>query len=265
MLHTNIIYNEDCLSGMDRIPDHTIDAIICDLPYGSTRNSWDIVIPFDKLWNQYERVVKENGAIVLFGQGMFTSSLMQSNKKWWRYNLIWQKTQPTGFLNASKMPLRTHEDICVFYKKLPVYNPIKTKGERKISSALSKTKCVKTTNYGTHALTDYDSDQRYPTSILRFAKDVQFSALHPTQKPIALLQWLVRTYTNPGEIVLDNCMGSGTTAIACLATGRKYIGFEIEQKYYLSMQNRISDYITNNKILEENDRNLICEPKGRHR
>ena len=265
MLETNIVYHEDCLSGMDRIPDHCIDAIICDLPYGSTRNSWDIVIPFDKLWNQYERVIKENGAIVLFGQGMFTSALMQSNPKMWRYNLIWQKTQPTGFLNAARMPLRSHEDICVFYKKLPVYNPIMTKGKRKVSSAFSKRNCVQTSNYGSHALTDYDSDQRYPTSVLCFAKDVQMSSIHPTQKPVALIEWLVKTFTNPGAVVMDNCMGSGTTAIACLESGRKYIGFEIEEKYFQSIQKRISDYMTNHKILEKNDRNSICEQKGRHR
>lgn len=247
MFKTDVIYNEDCLSGMVKIPDHCIDAIICDLPYGSTRNSWDTVIPFDPLWKQYKRVIKEHGAIILFGQGMFTSSLMQSNREWWRYNLIWQKTQPTGFLNSHKMPLRAHEDICVFYKKLPVYNPIMVRGERKVSSAYSKRNCVKSTNYGSHQPTGYDSDQRYPISVLCFPKDVQFSSIHPTQKPVALLEWLIKTYTNTGAIVLDNCMGSGSTAIACISTDRKYIGFEIVEKYYQSALERIEEY--NNKPL----------------
>lgn len=249
MFRTDIIYHEDCLSGMEKIPDHCIDAIICDLPYGSTRNSWDVVIPFDPLWKQYKRVIKERGVIILFGQGMFTAKLMTSNPQWWRYNLIWNKTQPSGFLNSHKMPLRTHEDICVFYKKLPVYNPIMSKGERKVSSAYSKRNCVKTSNYGTYQVTNYDSDQRYPTSVLLYPKDVQHSSIHPTQKPVALLEWLVRTYTNAGDIVLDTCMGSGSTAIACMSTGRKYVGFEIEERYYQSSIERISIY--QQKLLSE--------------
>lgn len=242
-MEDNIIYNEDCISGMTRIPNQSIDAIICDLPYGTTRNRWDTVISFRDLWFHYKRIIKERGAILLFGQGMFTAKLMMSNPKWWRYNLIWQKTQPTGFLNSHKMPLRAHEDICVFYNKLPIFHPQMTKGVRKVSSALSKRFCVKTTNYGSHCVTDYDSDLRYPISVLCFAKDVQHSSIHPTQKPVSLIEWLIKSYTNPGDKVLDNCSGSGTTAIACLHTGRKYLCFEKDRHYYDQSIKRITDYI----------------------
>ena len=238
----NVIYNEDCIKGMSRIPDRSIDAIICDLPYGTTHNKWDVVIPFENLWKQYKRIIKDSGVIILFGQGMFTAKLVMSNPNWWRYNLVWQKTQPTGFLNAHKMPLRTHEDICIFYKNLPVYNPLMTQGVRKVSSAKSKRNCVKTTNYGTYKLADYDSDKRYPTSVLKFSKDVQHSAIHPTQKPVALLEWLIKTYTTPGALVLDNCSGSGTTILACIKTGRNYIGFETNEKYYKQSINRIEKF-----------------------
>lgn len=229
---TNIIYNEDCIIGMERIKDHSIDAIITDLPFGTTKNKWDSVIPFTLLWDQYKRVIKDNGVVLLFGQGMFTAQLMVSNPKWWRYNLIWEKTQPTGFLNAHRMPLRAHEDICVFYKKKPVYNPIMRHGVRKVSSAYSKRNAIKTSNYGDFQPKDYDSNLRFPTSVLCFSKDIQFSAIHPTQKPVALLEWLIKTYTNPGNIVLDSCSGSGTTAVACFNTGRKYICFERDERYY---------------------------------
>ena len=216
-METNIIYNEDCLIGMNTIPDKSIDCIICDLPYECTKNSWDIMINPEDLWKQYERIIKDNGAIILFGQGLFTAKMMMSNQKLWRYNLIWQKTEPSGFLNAKKMPMRAHEDIMIFYKKLPTYNPQKTTGhKRKVSSAESKINSKATTNYGKHGLTSYDSTERYPTSVLTFKRDRQKCALHPTQKPVDLLRWLIRTYTNEGEIVLDNCMGVGSTAVACI-------------------------------------------------
>lgn len=241
-MKTNTIYNLDCLEGMKDIPDNFVDAIICDLPYGTTRNSWDSIIPFDALWNHYRRIIKNNGIIILFGQGMFTAKLMMSNPTWWRYNLIWNKTQPSGFLNARRMPLRAHEDICVFYKRLPSYNPIMTKGERKVSSAASKVKCVKTSNYGSHKLIDYDSNKRFPTSIIRVAKDIQHSAIHPTQKPVALIEWLINTYTNKGDIILDNCSGSGTTAVACMNTDRRYICYEKEPTYYYLSIERIEKH-----------------------
>ena len=228
---------------MKDIPDGSIDMILCDLPYGCTaRNRWDVIIPYEPLWTQYKRIIKENGAIVLFASGMFTAELMISNKKMWKYNIIWEKTQPTGFLNARKMPLRSHEDICVFYDKQPTYNPQKSVGnKRKVSKAEHKVGCKNTTNYSEHGLTTYDSTERYPKSVWKFAKDVQKSALHPTQKPVALLEELIRTYTDESDIVLDNCMGSGSTGVACINTGRKFIGIELEQKYFDVATQRISD------------------------
>lgn len=229
---------------MKDIPDGSIDMILCDLPFGQTsRNKWDVVIPFEPLWEQYRRIVKDNGAIVLFANGMFTAELMYSNKSMWRYNLIWEKTQPTGFLNAKKMPLRSHEDICIFYKGMPTYNPQKSTGhKRKVSKAEHKTNCKNTTDYGEHGLTTYDSTERYPRSVLKFAKDSQKSALHPTQKPVALLEYLIKTYTNPGETVLDNCMGSGSVGVACLNTDREFIGIELDRHYFGIANERISKH-----------------------
>ena len=243
------LYRGDCLEVMKDIEDKSIDMILCDLPYGITaRNKWDIVIPFDKLWEYYNRIIKDNGAIVLFGSGMFTSSLMQSNSKMWRYNLIWHKTTPTGFLNANRMPLRAHEDIVVFYKSLPTYNPQKTNGhERKVSKAKYKRNSKKTEDYGEHGLTNYDSTERYPTSILTFATDKQKEALHPTQKPVALLEWLIKTYTNEGEVVLDNCMGSGSTGVAALNTNRNFIGIEFDEGYFEIAENRIEEAVNKTK------------------
>lgn len=226
---------------MNDIPDESVDMILCDLPYGTTKNKWDSIIPFDDLWRQYKRIIKDNAAIVLFGSGMFTSDLMQSAKDIWRYNLIWQKTTVTGFLNAKKMPLRKHEDICVFYKKLPVYNPQMTHGHpRKVSTAEHKRNSKQTTNYGEHGLHSYDSTDRYPTSVLTFATDKQKCALHPTQKPVELLEYLIETYTNPGDIVLDNCMGSGSTGVACVNTDRQFIGIELDRDYFVKAEDRIS-------------------------
>lgn len=165
---------------------------------------------------------------------------MISNKKMWRYNLIWEKTQPTGFLNAKKMPLRSHEDICVFYKNLPTYNPQMSEGHtRKVSKAEHKVNCKRTTDYGEHGLTTYDSTSRYPRSVWRFAKDVQKSALHPTQKPLALIEEIIKTYTNVGDLVLDSCMGSNTTGLAAKKLGRKYIGIEKDKEIYKIAVGRI--------------------------
>lgn len=251
---TNHIYLGDCMELMNDIPPHSVDAVISDLPYGTTRNKWDSIIPFDALWSQYKRIVKERGAVILFGQGMFTARHMMSNPSWWRYNLVWNKAQPSGFLNARRMPLRSHEDILVFYRKLPVYHPIMTKGARKVSSASSKKGCVRTTNYGCHGLKDYDSDMRYPTSIISFSKDIQHSAIHPTQKPVALIEWLIRTYTNPGNIILDNCSGSGTTAIACINTGRRYICYEKDPDYYRLSMKRVEEHLRTTGLNDTNER-----------
>lgn len=228
------LWQGDCLELMDDILDKSIDAIITDLPYGQkSRNKWDSIIPFELLWKQYKRIIKDNGAIVLFGNGMFTAELMLSNKSMWRYNLIWEKTQPTGFLNAKKMPLRNHEDICVFYKKLPTYNPQKTIGHiRKVSKAEHKVGCKNTTDYGEYGLTTYDSTERYPKSVWKFAKDIQKSALHPTQKPVALIEEIIKTYTNEGDILLDSCAGSMTTGIAAINTNRKVICIEKDKEIF---------------------------------
>lgn len=235
------IKNGDCLELMPHIPSQSVDMILCDLPYGITaRNKWDTVLPLDALWKQYNRIIKEHGMIALFADGLFMADLMNSNKKMWRYNLIWHKTTPTGFLNANRMPLRAHENICCFYKKLPVYNPQKTTGhQRKTSTANQKRNCIKTLDYGEHNLTTYDSTERFPTSVLTFSTDKQKCALHPTQKPVALLEWLIKTYTNEEMTVLDNCMGSGSTGVACANTNRNFIGMELDENYFEIAKERI--------------------------
>ena len=242
MLEINKIYHEDCIECMKRIDDKSIDLICTDLPYQQTHNHWDTIIPFEPLWIQYERIIKDNGAIILFANGMFTADLMKSNPKLWRYNLIWEKTQPTGFLNAKRMPLRSQEDICVFYKKQPTYNPQKTTGHpRKVSKAEHKVNCKETTDYGQHGLTTYDSTERYPRSVWKFAKDVQKSALHPTQKPIALIAEIIKTYSNPGDLVLDSCSGSCTTAVAAIVTERNYICIENDNDIFEIGTKRVAD------------------------
>lgn len=240
-LELNRIYQRDCIEGMRLLLDKSIDMILCDLPYGTTRNKWDSVIPFEPLWEQYERIIKDNGAIVLFAQTPFDKVLACSNLKLLRYEWIWEKTQPTGHLNAKKMPMKSHENILVFYKKLPTYNPQKTTGhERKVSLAAHKNNCSKSTNYGEYQNTSYDSTERYPRSVLVFPTDKQKSQLHPTQKPVDLLRYLIRTYTNEGEVVLDNCMGSGSTAVSAIKENRKFVGFEIEESYIRISEERIS-------------------------
>jgi DNA modification methylase len=179
------------------------------------------------LWTQYKRIIKDNGAIILFGNGMFTADMMESNKDMWRYNLIWEKTQPTGFQNANRMPMRNHEDMCVFYKKQPTYHPQKTSGHiRKVSTAAHKKNSKQSTNYNQIKNHTYDSTERFPKSVWKFAKDSQKSALHPTQKPLALLEELIKTYTEEGNLLLDSCMGSNTAGLACRNLHRRYIGIE---------------------------------------
>nr|DAF22965.1 MAG TPA: adenine-specific methyltransferase [Caudoviricetes sp.] len=236
------IQQGDCLALMRTIPSGSIDMVLCDLPYGVTaRNKWDVIIPFNSLWEQYARVIKEDAAIVLFGSGMFTADLMESNRKMWKYNLIWEKTQPTGFLNAQRMPLRCHEDILVFYKKQPTYNPQKTSGHvRKVSKAVHCKTAKKSLSYGDYSFTDYESDERFPRSVITFPKDTQKSALHPTQKPVSLLEYLIRTYTNKGDTVLDNCMGSGSTGVACIHTERNFIGYELDEDIFKTACERIA-------------------------
>lgn len=212
---------------MQEIKANSIDMIFCDLPYGKTKNKWDSVIPPDLLWKQYERIIKPRGAILLFGQDKFTAKMMLSNEKLHRYNIIWKKTTPTGFLNAKRMPMRTHEDIMVFYKQLPTYNPQKTTGHpRKVSTVAHKRNSTKTLDYGKHGLTTYDSTERYPTSVWEFATDKQKSFIHPTQKPLELCRYAIRTYSNAGDVILDNCCGAGTIPLATMLEGRQFIGMD---------------------------------------
>lgn len=191
------------------------------------------MIPLDALWKEYNRIIKPNGAIVLFSQSPFDKILGVSNLKFLRYEWIWEKTQATGHLNAKKMPMKAHENILVFYKKLPVYNPQKTTGHpRKVSTAHHKRNSLKTEVYGKHEFTTYDSTERYPRDVLKFATDHQKSAIHSTQKPESLLSYLIRTYTNEGALVLDNCFGSCSTGVACINTNRDFIGIEKDEKYF---------------------------------
>ena len=226
----------DCLELMKQVPDKSIDLILCDLPYGTTRNSWDEVIPFDKLWAQYNRIIKDNGAILLFAQGKFYVNLVSSNMKMFRYDLVWDKELISGFLNAKRMPLRRHEQVAVFYKHLPTYNPQFTQGKPLHSKGTAyQTKELTNNNYGDFKATDDDragSTEKYPTSIIKFQKPHPSVCVHPTQKPIELLEYLIKTYTNEGDTVLDNCMGSGSTGVACKNLNRKFIGMELDEKYF---------------------------------
>jgi DNA modification methylase len=240
-LKLNTIYNEDCLLGMKRIPDGSVDMILCDLPYGTTRCKWDSVIPFEPLWEQYKRVAKKNAAIVLTASQPFTSALVVSNSQMFKYDWTWRKPKGTGHLNAKKQPLRDKEDVLVFYREQCTYNPQFSEGQA-YSGMKRIGKKQQTSSYGTYQSVREDNDgKRYPKQILEFPV-VERGTIHPTQKPVALFEYLIRTYTNKCEMVLDNCMGSGTTAIACLNTGRKYIGFEKDKTYFDTAQKRIAEH-----------------------
>ena len=231
------LWQGDCLELMKQIPDGSIDMILCDLPYGTTKNKWDNVIPFDSLWAQYERVIKDNGAIVLFCDGLFTANLIQSNVKMWRYNLIWDKQRGCDFLNANVKPLKSHEDIVVFYKKKPTYNK-----QVWYSIPYKRPKnYTQSSNYGhrKEAGSESTDGARNPLTILSFSRDN--NRIHPTQKPVALLEYLIKTYTNEGEVVLDNCMGSGSTCVAALNTDRRFIGIELDEGYFEIAKKRIEE------------------------
>lgn len=235
----------DCLELMKDIPEQSIDMILCDLPYGVTQNKKDKPIPFDRLWKQYNRIIKDNGAIVLFGQGTFFVDLINSNRKMYRYDLVWDKQLKSGFLNAKRMPLRQHEQIAIFYKKLPTYNPQFSQGKPLHSKGVSyKDKELKNNNYGSFNATDdvrAGSTEKYPTSILAFAKPHPSIAQHRTEKPVSLIEWLVKTYTTDGDTVLDNCMGSGSTGVACVNTNRHFIGIELDEGYFEIAEKRIKE------------------------
>ncbi len=248
------LYNGDCLKIMQNIKDKSIDCIICDLPYGVTNSKWDTVIPYEPLWKQYKRIIKDNGAIILFGQDKFTAKTMLSNEKMHRYNLVWNKVLTSGFLNAGRMPLREHEDIMVFYKKLPTYNPQFTQG-KPLRGMGTKFKKVKNNN---NNYNDFNScnnpsanrggdTKKYPKSILTFPRKHSSKMLHPTEKPVELLEYLIKTYSNEGDTILDNCMGSGSTGVACLNTNRKFIGIELDTKYFIITKERLEDALLNNR------------------
>lgn len=238
----------DCLKLMKEIPDKSVDMILCDLPYGTTACKWDNIIPFEPLWEQYNRIIKDNGAIVLFGSEPFASKLRLSNLKMYKYDWIWKKNRPSNFLCAKKHPLKYHENILVFYKKQPIYNPQMQKGKPNHSKGNDYSKpltnnIIDTKLFRTKVICN---GEKYPKSILKYNKDI--SKFHPTQKPVALLEYLIKTYTNENEVILDNCAGSMSTAIACLNTNRNGIMIEKDEHYFEVGCKRIKQHILDNNI-----------------
>ena len=243
------LYNEDCLEAMKRIPDKSVDMILCDLPYGggTTACKWDTTIPFEPLWEQYKRIIKDYGAIVLFGNEPFASLLRCSNLEMYKYDWIWQKENGTNFATVKYQPFRKTERICVFgnfatsfnRKRPKNYNPQFDMGEPyKIKRKAGQREILHT---GANKATELDNTgYRYPTDILIFKNE---KGLHPTQKPVALLEYLIKTYTNEGDVVLDNCMGSGSTGVAAVNTGRDFIGIELDTDYFQTAANRIDDVV----------------------
>lgn len=241
MLEKNKIYNMDCIKGMKLLEDKSIDCIICDLPYGTTWAKWDKIIDFNELWEQYNRIIKDNGAIVLFGSEPFSSALRMSNIKNYKYDWIWEKSKATGFLNAKKRPLVAHEYIHVFYKKQPLYNPQMREGTP-YNKGMRKQQ-TENDVYGEFKQVEVKSEgKRYPRSVIYYkTAETEGETFHKTQKPVSLLEYLINTYTNTGEVVLDNCMGSGSTGIACINTNRKFIGIELDDTYFNVAKERINN------------------------
>ena len=243
------LWNGDCLELMKDIPDKSIDMILCDLPYGTTKCKWDVILPFNNLWEQYNRIVKENGAIILFGTEPFSSELRLSNKSDYKYDIYWVKEKPTNFMQVKKRVGKLTENICVFYKKQCTYNPqmVKHNGKKvtnKPSERNAKFKSVVASDSPTLSIKPYeDTGYRYPCDILNINREKLGSTVHPTQKPVELLEWLIKTYTQEGEIVLDNCMGSGSTGVAALNINRKFIGMELDEKYFQIAEKRIQDIV----------------------
>lgn len=252
------IWNDDCLTGMPKIPDKSIDMILCDLPYGTTACKWDTIIPFESLWEQYKRIIKDNGAIVLTASQPFTSALVMSNVKMFKYEWVWEKERPTNFISAKKNPLKIHENILIFGGNR--YNPImrelkessKKRNDRRRDSGFKK----KDTTYGDY--THFKMEQTigrttgYPLTIIKINRETnnqyKKQVFHPTQKPVALFEYLIKTYTNVGDMVLDNCMGSGTTGVACVNLNRNFIGIEISEKYCQIAEERIMAVLNQKKL-----------------
>jgi len=227
------IYNNDCLIEMQNIPDKSIDMILCDLPYGTTACKWDVVIPFEPLWKEYKRIIKDNGAIVLTASQPFTTDVINSCRDLFRYEVIWEKALSGNPFLVKKQPLKVHENVLVFYKKFGTYNPQMTTGKmrnKKITGAFADIKQV-----------DNITDQYYPRSVQYYDNADRKNKVHPTQKPVALLEYLIKTYTLEGETVLDNCMGSGSTGVACINTNRNFIGIEKDETYFNIAKKRIED------------------------
>lgn len=235
----NEVIEGDCLEVMSKIPSKSIDMILCDLPYGTTQNHWDSVIPLDRLWSHYERIIKDKGVIALTGQGLFTANLMLSNPKLFKYKLTWVKSKPTNFLNAKKQPLRKHEDICIFYKNQPAYNPQMTYGEP-YNKGFRKDQL--TGSYGDFKTVEVKSSgERYPTDVVYFkTAESEGEVYHPTQKPVELGRYLIRTFTKKGDVVLDNTCGSGSFLASAVLEGRKFIGIEKNQEVYLFKKHKVN-------------------------
>ena len=257
---TNAIHPGDCLEVMKHMADGSVDLILCDLPYGTTQNKWDSVIPLDQLWEQYRRVIKPRGVIALTSQGLFTAKLIVSNEAWFRYKIVWVKSKPTNFLNARRQPLRQHEDICIFYGKQPKYRPVMwqdvpyNKGTRKDQY---------TGSYGDFKPVQVKSEgERFPTDAI-YCKTAEGEAggkvWHPTQKPVALGRYLIRTFTAPGDVVLDNACGSGSFLVAAAIEDRQYIGIEKNEEVHLFKKKRI-DYIKLTKQRIAEARQQLGEP-----
>lgn len=236
MKNLTLIHGE-CLVEMSKIPPRSIDMILCDLPYGTTNNKWDVVIPLDRLWEQYCRIIKDNGVIVLTAAQPFTSQLVCSNPKMFKYDLVWEKTVSSNQLNVKIQPLRSHESILVFYSKPPTYNEQLTEGEPyRINRAAKYTEG----NYHKQKPSKkVNTGYRHARSVIRVSNP-RIKGGHPTEKPVELLEYLIKTYTNPGDVVLDNCMGCGSTGVACRNLERKFIGIELDSKYFTCAQKKIS-------------------------
>ena len=245
MVELNKIYCGDCLEVMKNIPDKSIDMILCDLPYGTTACKWDIIIPFEPLWEQYRRIIKDNGAIVLTASQPFTSALVMSNPSQFKYSWVWDKKLATGHLNAKRMPMKRHEDILVFYSGVSLYNPqlIRRQEGKRINKGTGKIQGLNDSVYGIRKDGYGEYDFRQPTSILEISNADRTGRFHPTQKPVALFKYLIKTYTNEGDLVLDNCAGSGTTGVACKQTGRNYILIEKDTDYCKIAEKRINSIL----------------------
>lgn len=236
----NHVHHMDALEGMKQIPDKSVDVILCDLPYGQTSNKWDSIIPLEELWDAYRRILKDNGVVLLTAKGQFMIDLIVSNREWYRYEWVWDKNKGANFAHVRYRPLNTHEYVLVFSPKgRPTYNPQMTDGKPYTQKRLQESVKGIADNMG--RFTTKSDGKRYPKSVLRVEGMAQRHIIHPTQKPLSLFEYLILTYSNPGDVVLDNCMGSGTTAVACELNGRNWIGFELEEEYVQMTEERVRE------------------------